>query len=186
MSKGESVSTNVSVVNRDFTGVRVMVESPFDFDEVSSRLHALMGKATLHEVVALAKTATSEQEYVRQATELIGESDFVLFAEIDHGRWLQSFGIDRRIVRLIFGNPLVAVTMIRQDSAAGLFVPVELLVTENEDGKGTSVSYVRPSSLIVVEDNPPLLAAARALDEKVDALIDRATTFGNGKAQYAQ
>jgi hypothetical protein len=66
--------------------------------------------------------------------------------------------------------------MIRHDSTAGLFVPVELLMTEDEDGKGTCVFYVRPSSLIMVEDNPPLLTAARALDKKVEALIDRATT----------
>ena len=170
------MNTNLSVVNRDFTGIRVMVDSPLDFDEVSGRLRALMGKTTLQEVIALAKTAISEEEYVRKANELIGESGFALFAEIDHGGWLQKFGIKQRIVRLIFGNPLVALTMMRHDSTAGLFVPVELLMTEDEDGGGTCVFYVRPSSLIMVEDNPPLLTAARALDKKVEALIDRATT----------
>jgi uncharacterized protein (DUF302 family) len=74
----------------------------------------------------------------------VGRSGFMLFAEIDHGGWLPVFGIRRRTVRVILGNPLIAVTM-----TAGLFAPVELLITEHEDGRGTNVVYVRPSSLIV-------------------------------------
>ena len=68
-------------------------------------------------------------------------------------------------MRWIIGNPLIAITMIRHDITAGLFAPVELLVTENKDRKGATVTYVRPSTLMVIDDNPPLLAAAEALDE---------------------
>jgi len=45
----------------------------------------------------------------------------MLFHEIDHGGWLSKFGINRRMVRWIFGNPLIAITMIRHDLTAGLF-----------------------------------------------------------------
>jgi uncharacterized protein (DUF302 family) len=62
----------------------------------------------------------------------------MLFAEIDHGGWLPKFGIKQRTVRWILGNPLYAVTMIRHDITAGLFAPVELLVTENIDRAGTT------------------------------------------------
>src|SRR5207253_11153490 len=48
--------------------------------------------------------------------------------------------------RALLGNPTLAVTMIRHDVNAGLFVPVELLLTEQSEGRGTSVLYVRPSS----------------------------------------
>jgi hypothetical protein len=48
-------------------------------------------------------------------------------------------------------------------------------VTEKEGGAGTTVAYVRPSSLIVIEENLPLHKAAKALDEKLDALIANAT-----------
>jgi hypothetical protein len=34
---------------------------------------------------------------------------------------------------------------------------------------------VRPSSLMVIEENLPLRKAAKALDEKLDALIAKAT-----------
>ena len=80
-----------------------------------------------------------------------------------------------RVVRLILGNPLYAITMIRHDITAGLFAPVELLVVEESDRRGASVTYVRPSSLMVIEDNPPLLEAARALDAKLSALVAGAT-----------
>jgi len=61
--------------------------------------------------------------------------------------------------------------MIRHDLTAGLFAPVELLVTEAEDGRGTTITYVRPSSLMVIGNNPPLMQAAAELDKKLDELI---------------
>jgi uncharacterized protein (DUF302 family) len=66
----------------------------------------------------------------------------MLFYEIDHGGWLSKFGIHRRMMRWIFGNPLIAITVIRHDLTAGLFAPVEILVTEAEDGLGTTITYV--------------------------------------------
>jgi uncharacterized protein (DUF302 family) len=105
----------------------------------------------------------------------VGESGFMLFYEIYHGGWLPRFGINWRTVRWILGNPLIAITMIRHDITAGLFAPVEVLVTEKESGPGTTITYVRPSSLMVNEENPPLREAAKALDEKFDALIAKAT-----------
>lgn len=48
-------------------------------------------------------------------------------------------------------------------------------MTENSDRVGTKFTYVRPSSLMVIEDNPPLLAAAQALDGKLLELVAKAT-----------
>ena len=93
----------------------------------------------------------------------------MLFALFNHGAWISKAGIDRKVLRVIIGNPLIAVTMLRHDVTAGLFAPVELLVVD-EDGGHTSLTYVQPSSLMVVETNAPLLAAARALDAKLAAL----------------
>ena len=95
----------------------------------------------------------------------------MLFYEIDHGGWLSKFGIHRRMMRWIFGNPLFAITMIRHDLTAGLFAPVEILVTEAEGGLGTTITYVRPSSLMVIDNNPPLMQAAAELDKKLDELV---------------
>jgi uncharacterized protein (DUF302 family) len=164
------------VEDKPFTGVRRQVATSVDFDVVLARLRTLMGRASLAEIVALAQTQMSEAEFARVVQQgFEGESGFMLFAEIDHGGWLSKYGINRRTVRWILGNPLIAVTMIRHDITAGLFAPVDILVTGAEDGHGATVTYVGPSSLMEIEENPPPLTAATALDAKFDALIARAT-----------
>ena len=75
----------------------------------------------------------------------------MLFHEIDHGEWLPFFGIKLKVMRWILGNPLIAITMMRHDLTAGLRVPVELLLVENESGEGSTVIYALPSSLMVIE-----------------------------------
>jgi uncharacterized protein (DUF302 family) len=158
-----------------FQGVRIEVETGTSFDVVLQRLREQMGKTNVPEVVKLAKEPISQQEYVRLVNErFVGVSGFMLFAEFDHGGWLPKFGIDRRTVRWVLGNPLIAITMIQHDITAGLFAPVEILVTEAHGRSGAIIAYVRPSSLMVVTENPPLLDAALVLDEKLDALIAKA------------
>ena len=166
---------------RDFRGVRVEVSSARAFDDVLGRLRQAMGRTSVPDIVALAREPLTQAEYTREIEQrFVGKSGFMLFGEIDHGGWLPKFGINRRTMRWILGNPLIAITMIRHDITAGLFAPVEILVTENEDGQGTTVTYVRPSSLMVIADNPPLKEAAEALDRKFDALIADATDAAGG------
>jgi uncharacterized protein (DUF302 family) len=105
--------------------------------------------------------------------EIAGDSGFMLFYEMDHGAWLKTFGIQRKVMRWIFGNPVIAYTMLRHDLAAGLFAPIEFLLVEHETGRGTTLTYDLLSSLMVIEDNPPLLVAARALDRKLAELVER-------------
>jgi len=167
---------NRDIEHKPFKGVRIEVATSVKFDEVLTRFRSLMGHVNPSEIVTLAQSGITETEFVRAVQERFeGESGFMLFAEIDHGGWLSTFQINRRTVRWILGNPLIAVTMIRHDITAGLFAPVEILVTETEDRQGTMVTYVRPSSLMVIEENPPLLAMATLLDAKFDSLIARAT-----------
>ena len=163
------------VETRAFDGVRVVVHTSRAYDDVLVRLRRLTGATFFGEVVALAEEPITEAEFTQEIDRLVGKIGFMLFAEIDHGSWLPKFGINQRTVRWIIGNPLYAITMIRHDITAGLFAPVELLVTENIDRVGTKFTYVRPSSLMVIEDNPPLLAAAQALDGKLLELVAKAT-----------
>jgi uncharacterized protein (DUF302 family) len=159
-----------------FRGVRIQADTPVGYDEVLHRLRELMGTTSLPEIAALAKQPLSQAEYTQEIERrFVGPSGFMLFAEIDHGGWLPKFGIDRRTVRWILGNPLIAITMIRHDITAGLFAPVEILVTEGEGRRGTTITYVRPSSLMVIVENPALLDAATLLDAKLDALVSSAS-----------
>jgi uncharacterized protein (DUF302 family) len=83
-------------------------------------------------------------------------------------------GDGRKCKRIILGNPLIAITMLRHDMKAGLFVPVELLVVEvNAEGGGVDLVYHLPSALISDGNNPNLEAAAQKLDEKLEKLVRR-------------
>ena len=163
---------DTSVQTKRFSGEQIVARTHRSFDDVLVSLRQLMGKATVADINALAREPISESEFSRRIEErYVGKSGFMLFAEIDHGGWLPKFGIGQRVVRWILGNPLYAITMIRHDITAGLFAPVELLITEDVDRSGTRVTYVRPSSLMVIEENAPLLKAAQALDAKLTALV---------------
>jgi uncharacterized protein (DUF302 family) len=87
----------------------------------------------------------------------------------------ETFIIRRKVLRLIIGNPTIAITMLRHDLTAGLFAPVELILIEEGDGR-CSLTYVRPSSLMVVEKNDALLDAAKQLDSKLQALATKVTS----------
>jgi uncharacterized protein (DUF302 family) len=76
---------------------------------------------------------------------------------------------------MIIGNPTIAITMLRHDLTAGLFAPVELILIEEYNGH-CSPTYVRPSSLMVVEKNDALLDAAKQLDSKLQALATKVTS----------
>ena len=167
----------VTQKDRAFEGVRSEVITSIGFDVVLDRLRESMGQTSIPEIVALAREPISEADYRRIIQErFVGKSGFMLFHEIDHGGWLSKFGIHRRMMRSIFGNPLIAITMIQHDLTAGLFAPVEILVTETEDGLGTTITYVRPSSLMVIANNPPLMQAAAELDKKLDELVSGVAT----------
>src|SRR6267154_788300 len=146
------MSDRITKKNQVFEGVRLEVTTSAGFDVVLDRLRNSMGRTSIPEIVELAQKPISEAEYRRVIQErFVGKSGFMLFHEIDHGGWLSKFGINRRTVRWILGNPLIAITMIRFDITAGLFAPVEVLVTEKESEPGATVTYLRPSTLMVIE-----------------------------------
>jgi len=159
-----------------FEGARLIVTTERTFDQVIDSLTSLVGQTPIVQFGELARRANSREEFEHAVQGFVGTSDFMKFGEINHGAWLGLFGIHRRVVRWIFGNPLIALTMIKHDVTAGLFAPVEMLITELDDGVGATLTYVLPSSLMVIEDNPSLRAAAEALDQKVAALVELATS----------
>jgi uncharacterized protein (DUF302 family) len=155
----------------DFTGKRIRHYSKLSFDQVLAKLRSQVGETTIEQIIQLSAMPGTSEEFEKRVQGYVGQSGFMLFAQMDHGRWIAKFGVKRRLIRWIIGNPLIAISMIRHDCTAGLFVPIELLLAESDDGTGCSVTYVVPSSLIVVEANPQLLSAAQALDAKAEALI---------------
>ena len=156
-----------------FEGVRVRYDSAKSYDELVAALLADIGRRPLS-LDDFAKTSNSWESYQRLVEPHVGPSGFMLFASFDHGAWIRKAGIDRNVLRVIFGNPMIAITMLRHDVKAGLFAPVEALVADEGDGR-SSLTYVKPSSLMVVEPDPELLSAAKELDAKVAALAAKVT-----------
>jgi len=155
-----------------FSGTRVTFESDQPFESVLDDLLDDIG----HEPVPLtdiARDAASWDEYQRAMAVHVGPSDFMLFALLDHGSWIGKAGVQRKATRIILGNPMIAITLIRHDLTAGLFAPVELIVYENDVGLA-SVDYVKPSSLLI-SPRSALLDAAIALDEKLHRLVEKVT-----------
>jgi uncharacterized protein (DUF302 family) len=151
-----------------FTGVRLRFDSSKNFDELVDALLADVGEKPVM-IDDIAIDFESWDAYQEKVESYVGPSGFMLFGLLNHGGWIKKVGIERKALRVIIGNPLIAITMLRHDLTAGLFAPVELLLVEEDNGR-SSLIYVQPSSLMVVETNPPLLAAARELDVKLAAL----------------
>jgi uncharacterized protein (DUF302 family) len=158
-----------------FEAKRMRFDSTRSFDDVLLNLRKLVGAATLQEEIKQESGKPTREDFEKVIQSHVGESGFMLFLEIDHGEWLPVFGIQRKVVRWILGNPLIAITMIQHDITTGLFAPVELLLFENESGNGSTVIYDLPSSLMRIEQNPALLEAAQELDRKLQALVSQVT-----------
>jgi uncharacterized protein (DUF302 family) len=157
-----------------FDGVRVRYDSAKSYHELVTTLLADIGERPVS-LDELATSSNSWDSYQQQVEPYVGPSGFMLFTLFDHGAWITKAGIERKVLRVILGNPLIAITMLRHDVTAGLFAPVEVLLVDEGDGR-SSLIYVKPSSLMVVEHNPELLSAAKELDAKLAALATKVTT----------
>jgi uncharacterized protein (DUF302 family) len=155
-----------------FDGVRVRYDSAKSYGELVAALLADIGAAPVP-INDIATSTGDWQAYEEHVESHVGPSGFMLFGIVDHSAWITKAGIDRKVLRVILGNPLIAITMLRHDVTAGLFAPVELLITDS--GTGSSVAYVKPSSLMVIETNPELLSAAKQLDAKLASLAEKVT-----------
>jgi uncharacterized protein (DUF302 family) len=157
-----------------FDAVRVRYDSAKSYDKLVAALLDDIGEKPVP-VNEFAKRFDTWESYQHEVESHVGPSGFMLFGLFDHGAWISKTGIDRKVLRVVLGNPLIAITMLRHDVTAGLFAPVEVLLADQPDGR-SSLTYVKPSSLMVIEPNPELLSAAEELDAKLAALAVKVTS----------
>ncbi len=157
-----------------FDGVRVRYHSDKSYDELLAALLADIGEKPVP-INDFATATDSWQSYQEKVATHVGPSGFMLFDLLDHGAWITKAGIDREVMRVVLGNPLLAITMLRHDVTAGLFAPVEMLLVD-EGEAGSSLIYVKPSSLMVIDGNAELRSAAEQLDAKLAELAEKTTT----------
>ena len=145
------------------------------FDEVVYSFEAASGSV---EDGALSKIATSSRsaaEFEERVRSREGSSGFMRFLTVDHGGWMSHYGSNARSRMYTIGNPLIARTMLQHIVAAGLNVPIRLLIYEDLKSGTTRLAYDLPSSLMSVLGNDEVMAAAKKLDAKLIALAVHAT-----------
>jgi uncharacterized protein (DUF302 family) len=99
------------------------------------------------------------------------EHNVTIFARLDFAADAARAGLNMRPERmLIFGNPLAGTPLMQAVPAAGLDLPLKVLVWEDAQGK-TWVAYNRPEYIVARHGLPPALSANLA---GVIPLIERA------------
>jgi uncharacterized protein (DUF302 family) len=160
--------------SREIQVRRFSVVSPRSFEEIIGALTATIGRPDMNvfrDAVAAATTMAELEDVVRAA---IGSSDLMEFARFDAGAILRKEQREHgpKILRLLIGNPLIMKEMAKTAPDAAAYAPVTILVDERTDG--VHLSYDSIASLIAPYESQTALVVARALDEKIERLLETA------------
>ncbi|KDQ56767.1 hypothetical protein JAAARDRAFT_194732 [Jaapia argillacea MUCL 33604] len=168
-----------------FTSTRIIYETPLPVSEVLSRLDKALNRAGAGDIIKFLAGVKTREEVEKKVNEVRGDGDFVYFGCNSHSDWLNTYHdhpVPPAPTTLVYtlGNPLIAATMLQHELMTGLYVPPKILVTENENGRGTRVLYDKPSAAITVADGEgkereALRSAAEVLDEKLERLVRSVT-----------
>ncbi|MCC5611805.1 DUF302 domain-containing protein [Nostoc sp. CHAB 5834] len=156
----------------------IIVSSDKSFEQVVEAIEsiAMTDKLDLAVVEQIVLASNSWDEFQEALQSKIGSSGLMTFTKIDHGS-LMSLAFEGYKAKLyVIGNPLIAKQMLEQNLGVGLYVPLRMLVYENQQGK-TQISYEKPSSLLGQFQNNKILAIALMLDRKLEELTTKVTVF---------
>ena len=145
------------------------------FDEVVNAFESAVGSVEDIGIEALSASAKSAEEFESQVKSRESTSGFMRFFTADHGAWMARVGLKAKARMYTIGNPLIARTMVEHNIAAGLNVPVRLMIYEEPASRTTRLAYDLPSSLMSGLKNEKVTAAAEKLDAKLVALAVHAT-----------
>jgi uncharacterized protein (DUF302 family) len=145
------------------------------FEEVVSVFESAVGSVEETGFPVLLASTKNAEEFETSVHSREGTSGFVRFLTVDHGAWLARIGFSAKARMYTIGNPLIARTMLEHDIAAGLNVPVRLMIYEDALRQTTRLAYDLPSSHMSGLQNEKVAAAAKKLDAKLIALAIHAT-----------
>lgn len=155
---------------------RVSVVSSRSFGEVVERLTATIGRPDMRTFHLALKSTSTAAEVERVVLAALGSSELMEFARFDAGEVLrkQPGGSERKLLRLIVGNPLIMKEMANSVADAAAYAPVTILIDARTDG--VHLSYDRMVSLLAPYGNEQALAVAAELDAKIESLLTAAAT----------
>jgi uncharacterized protein (DUF302 family) len=145
------------------------------FEKVVNAFESATGSVEDTGFPALLAATKSAEGFETSVHSREGTSAFMRFLTVDHGAWLARIGLNAKTRMYTIGNPLIARTMLEHDIAAGLNVPVRLMIYEDAVSRTTRLIYDLPSSLMSGLQNEKVAAAAKKLDAKLIALAIHAT-----------
>jgi uncharacterized protein (DUF302 family) len=160
----------------DFSVQHIEYVSAHSFELTIERFEAITGELDGATFVRELKASNSIEDFERHMHTHESASGFMRFLMLDHGAWLQLYGITEKCRAYTLGNPLIAVTMLKHDIRVGLNVPVRLMIYETKAGE-VRLGYDQPSSLMSQLRNPDVTAAAEKLDAKLATLVEHVTAL---------
>jgi len=157
-----------------FRGERVTLTSARKFSEVVAHVERALGRPNVGELFRKLQAAETPEEVNQLVADAAGPLELMEFMRFDLGLMLQKDAppIERKVLRLIVGNPVTMREMLRGTPDAGSYAPVTLLIDERQGG--VQLSYDRVASALASTGDPHAFQVARDLDAKVEALLSQA------------
>src|SRR3984893_12214420 len=118
------------------------------FEEVVTAFESTVGSVEETGLPALLASTKSAEEFESRVKSREGTSGFIRLLTVDHGAWLAPIGLNAKARMYTIGNPFIARTMLKHDIAAGLNVPVRLMIYEDAVSRTTRLAYDLPSTLM--------------------------------------
>jgi uncharacterized protein (DUF302 family) len=167
--KEAAVSQDLRVRHREFKTTQ-------SFEQVVAAFENAVGSVENVGWPAIRSAAKDAADIEARVHARLGPSGFTRFLTIDHGDWTTFFlGRPAKARMYTIGNPLVAITMLQHDIAAGLNVPVRVMIYRDESSGTTRFVYDEPSTLMSGLHNAAVMAAAEKLDAKLAELAAQVT-----------
>lgn len=154
------MSQELRVRHREFTTTR-------PFEEVIAAFEGAVGSVENLGWPSIRSAAKDAADFEARVHARLGPSGFTRFLTIDHGDWLTFLDRPAKARMYVIGNPLIGITMLQHDIAAGLNVPVRVMIYSDESSGTTRFVYDEPSTLMSGLHNQDITAAAEKLDSKL-------------------
>ncbi|MGD0627921.1 MAG: DUF302 domain-containing protein [Terracidiphilus sp.] len=152
---------------------RFSIVSYNPFSDIVAAFDAALGHPDMREFGMNVMKAGSWQELEHVVHAAIGPSGFMEFARFNLGQILskEKGAGAPKILRIVFGNPLIMKQMAEHVHDAASYAPVTVLIDERPDG--VHISYDRMASYLASYGNLAALEVARELDLKVERLLTK-------------
>jgi hypothetical protein len=158
-----------TTTSRQIEVEHIRIESARSVDEVRLTLEAILPQRDTTVSEALERGNRERVEDERQHGPALA-----LFLTRGHGRLLAIYGHARKAYQYEIGNPITAASMTQHRLAASLYAPLRVALYEDDRGRGV-FEYDKPSSLFGQFGDERVTEVARALDESLKEILERAS-----------